>query len=359
MTRPAATDQSRVREEWSKLAPYLSMNNELTLVDVNLTSIAGAFQRVAQLADLTFDSHPDLAKVGPPYIRYLIASESRVVPAIRARLTPQDALENPEEALGAVFIELFSRAMEDRLLRSWQIECDLNARSAYQALLPMVRSLAAQPQPAQKSGCTVASNGGYGLVARNDSDLLLTNVTIIIDLKTLDGRSAWHFFYLASWEPQGEVQLRPAGDWMDVGLQCTTGGTVEMLADQRSYARATFEIPEHVPRTVRSLLAWLAPRDGYLALKGLNAAKPRARGDLELNKQIEDLRKIAQESRRQEMDSLRERISRLELSLKAPPPSRFGRGAKLSPEESLANRKRVNDQIAPLRQRLSLLTTMK
>lgn len=317
--------RARVLEQWAVLAPLISMRNELTLIELDAAAVAAAFARVAQYAGMEFDAHPLLHEVGPPMVDYLIASESRVIPILRADVTPADAIADPEAAMGAVFMELMSRSMENAVLRAWQLEYDQRGRAAYRRLMPLARALAAAPSAGSAAAVEVLC-GDRPLSVRNASERDLTNVTLAVELAALDGRTSPHYFYLPRWHAGEEYMLRPAVDWLDVGLWATTSCTLEVLSDQLSTPPRDVALTGNVRHAVERLLAPQVRKAPGRAIRGLAAARKLAGSDRELIARINLLREEAKDHRDRLVERLEKQLEQDQKHLAALKSGRSGGG---------------------------------
>lgn len=353
-------DVERVREQWRRLAPYLSMKNELSLVEVTPATVKEAFDRVRTYADEKFNAHADLERVGPPLMKFLIGSEARVIPCFRADVGLHDVFTDPEGCLAAAFLELASRQMESQVLFLWQREYDQIAADGYERMLPLVRALAARPDGG--GGAIEVSSGGGGLQLVNGLGKRLTDATVIARFQTLDGREQMHYFFVPEWEMGAAFDPRASADWYGVGLRGTTSGSVQVYAREVSTPHTTFELPDNIGWTVGNSLRRLTVESPALAIKGLNRARQLAPPDDQaLRKQIVQLLDQAKDNRIAAIERLQAQIDRLNKALDAPerpqipPGRREARGA--APWSADANarefrearRKYIKQQIDKLR----------
>lgn len=328
---PMSADQrERCRKQWSEFGPYISMSSELYLVKLSLESVKEAAARIAGCRSLQFDAHPDLKAVGPPMAQYLVESEARVIPTIRAELTPSDLVSDPEGSLATVLLELASRAVEGQVVRAWQSELDHRARATYEALLPMARSLAG---PARESATEieVLDIGSGGLAVRNNSGQRLTNVTLSMDLATIGDRRARHYFFLSEWAGGSTFTPRAASDWSDVGLAGTTRGTVEVFSDQARWLERPFELRSHLVNAIERVGGKLAEESPNEALRFLGIASKEAKGDEAASRLISQLRDYARDRKGKLRKAAEDHLSALNKRLKALDRPDF-RGRKVSKE---------------------------
>lgn len=234
----AADEQERVRAEFAALAPYLSMDGEIVLELLDVRGARRKLARIREYATTRFSSHPTLERVGNRQFEFLLASERRIIPVLRAQ----------EFDFEQVVAELGSRLFEHIIVRQWQLETDEMARSGYSQLMPFARELAGQAQRVNMSKLTI-SYGERGLELTHDAGPSLTNVTLAVTMRSLLGESSTAYYFQTAWDRGAVFQLRVPADWARYGPTTTTRVDAELLSDQVK-SQGTFELYNNVPRAI-------------------------------------------------------------------------------------------------------------
>lgn len=245
----------RAKEQTRRLAGYLSMNGEFSLERLTVENAVEKIKRVAEYTSADFDADPALSAVGPDLMRFYIKAEQVVVPHLRLA-----EVRDVEDLVLDLVLEMGSRAYADSALLAWQAEADRRCRDGYKRIMPLIEAMAA-PVDKQAAAaemfdfsCGIRDGAVNRMQARNRSGKRLTNVTLAVELISLDKRRSQHFYFVEAWEPDEFVSLRLAADWSRIGSLGTVGGEFRVYADELSTREKAFRIEGNLPYAAERLL---------------------------------------------------------------------------------------------------------
>jgi len=317
------------RREFLAIAPYISMRGPLTLEDTDKSLIIRGFENIDDLKQHRFSRQP-LASVGRTLFDELDQYRKSVVPHLETPQFVKDAAVNaaadgellPLVVVGAA--ELWSDWMQDVTLRSRQLERDQRCREDYRRLMPLVANLAGNTSPRTDLIKAEATAEGWRCVRVrmfHRAEGSLTNVTLAVNLLSIDGREMMHYYFLPKWEYGEEFTLRPAVDWVDVGGARTIGGRVELFADQLRSQRLPFVLGNNVrtntDELIRVMRSGLAKKPDEVARR-LDKVCDLIRGNESVVPEHNRIGEVLQEARRQvasRIDALRDEITKLQKEL--------------------------------------------
>ncbi len=230
----SASAQSRLHDQWTDLAPIMSMDSVYSLDDLDALGAAQLGIRLAELGTMSFDAHPLLSQVGRPFVGFVVTLETRVVPTFRAT----------EFSFEGLALQAFSEMAEQRILIEWQREFDIKARRAYGQLMPVARELAAPPSSGSFP-LEVLSHGDYPYArvsVGNSTRASLTTLTIAADFIDIYGRRSPHYYFVPSLALGERYALRYASDWRQAGGGRTIAVEFEVLSDSTSTSPTRFTL---------------------------------------------------------------------------------------------------------------------
>ena len=281
--RVQAEDLRLVRSEFQILAPYLSMDAEFTMELLDSKAVGKKLARIGDYASTGFKSHPLLVQVGNDHMRYLVESEARIIPIIRAQ----------EFEPGPLFVELLSRYMEHKALKTWQIDSDKKCGIGYSTIMPVARLLAAKPARDMPSNVTAAyGNGSLSLVQNIGRDI--SNVTIRVRLISITGRLCEAFYFTPTWKKNASYLVRIPTIWEDIGANGTIELMVEVLSDEHSTDEFQLELSKNRDYAAKKAISdiSLRSRDSpAAAMDWLKSLSTNVSKNDEVMKQVVELRK--------------------------------------------------------------------
>ncbi|QEG38606.1 kinetochore Spc7 family protein [Roseimaritima ulvae] len=331
-----------LRRDFRTLAPLMSMDTEIELVDIDAEVIVEKLKTASELATTKFDSDPLLNKVGSEHIHYLIASEARVIPTLRA---------NELEA-GQIFAELLSRAFEGQALKAWQRELDKRCRHSYETLLPIVKRLAGPVREAADSEWSCS----YGPRSISiSSQERYRNCTLAVTFRGISNRHSTAFYFLPNWNRSEKQTLRIPKDF---GL--TAGDVVavevDLFADEATIENLTFELTKNVDRSLAAAIQRLkstAQRDPAGCIEQLDELRQHPSAS-KFTTEIQSLRETATKAAKQRLLYLQNQLTRERQALgRMRRPGRITRQQRAYLDKSIkakqAQIERLNDEIKALR----------
>jgi hypothetical protein len=337
-------DLNRVKMDFQRLVPYLSMDGDITLELLDATKVAKKLGRVHEYVKLDFGSHPLLAKVGRSHMEYLIQSESRIIPVFRAQ----------DFELESIFGELFSRAIENQVLRNWQLESDAKCEAGYSTVMPVARLLAAKPD--QNAAAKIVANYGDGsLSVSHEFDKDLSNATLSVQLETIVGPTCPAYFFVPEWRARSPYQLRLPARWRGIGADATVKMTLEVLSDQRSTEQFIIELPKNrVPAAERALrdvatLAKGAPADVIAGTRFLSTLEDKIPDTDDMRQSVKGLRKELGDAASNWIPPLQQQIKSTQQQLAAR--AQWLKNKRVAPQQRPA----IQSQIESLRERLKTI----
>ncbi len=261
-----AVGQDRARKQWEALALWMSMDQPLIRI-VELTGPRAIEKAgtIAQLAVMSLDAHPDLARFGGPHIKFLVGLEARIIPILRAE----------DFSIEGILAQGLSMMMEEQVAMRWQRELESSCRTTYANLLPFAREIAARAN--EDSLAPPAYGSSTEIWVKNPSGRTLTRVTLATVLIDIYGRQSGHYFYLRSFDAGKQYKIQIASDWSP-GAAGTVALSVEILSEEFSTARHEVELPGNLRRQADQAIAaaWRVvqyrPPD---ALRHVAALRPR------------------------------------------------------------------------------------
>lgn len=245
----------RAKEQTRRLAGYLSMNGEFSLERLTVENAVEKIKRVAEYTSADFDAAPALSAVGPDLMRFYVRAEQVVVPHLRLA-----EVRNVEDLVLDLVLEMGSKAYADAALLAWQAEADRRCRDGYKRIMPLIEAMAAPVDTKAATvemfdfTCGIRDGAVNRMQARNRSGKRLTNVTLAVELISLDKRRSQHFYFMDAWEPDEFVSLRLAADWSRIGSLGTVGGEFRVYADELSTREKSFRIEGNLPYAAERLL---------------------------------------------------------------------------------------------------------
>lgn len=247
-------DNSKLKSQFVELARLLSMNDDWGLEQLDEERVTKTLKHVHELAEMKFDAAPVLQSLGPEIIKHYLEAEPKVVPQIRA----SPGARNGRDAR-PVLVPGQSGFFENEQLRVWQKEHDAFCRSSYQNLLNLARDVALAEKPLPRTPTIQIGVDGQGAAARivvmNDSEVTLKNVTIVLDLTSIDvactGKPAAdadagrHLYFLPAL-PKGRTPVRLSSAWWYIGACGAVGGKFEVIADGFAQSSNRFNLPDNI-----------------------------------------------------------------------------------------------------------------
>jgi len=301
------TNQAKIRQDFVKLAPYLSMDGEIWLEMLDAPKVAGKVARIHEYAKHSFDSHPILSRVGQAHMAYLIEQETRVVPAFRAQNL------NGEE----IFMELFSRVLENEALRRWQLESDQKHRSRYAEVMPIVEMLSAKPESSDKAKIEISTSS---VTLSHQWPQSLVNVTLVVKFVNWAGESTRGYYFLSRWDASTPYKLRLPSDVSQFGRQ----GVVEVHLDLYSETFSTAGLREisngNLQYAVDSAVqraSQLVRHDPVEALALLKIAQSQQSYSSTAASQIRDLQREAKDYARHQYVQLRQQAQNVRNQIRS------------------------------------------
>lgn len=232
----------QLRDQLLVFAPTVALNNRLSpLGSDRPNTVAEALAEYAAADDGTqdpFGAHSDLQSAYRDVRAFLVNSRPRITPALQSLPMPQitiDPLEAPELALAVMFLQMAAEVAKHEAVRSWCVESDQLACTAYKRIMPLLR----QTSPGRLTDdnsvdvtLRFTPEQWVYLEAVNTSGKSLTNVSLHLELETLNGNSSDHYYFLPKWAPEHRQPLRIASDWASVGAHGTTSASVDIVSDE-------------------------------------------------------------------------------------------------------------------------------
>lgn len=268
----------RMRSKLFFFAEMISMRSQFSPLGSSHPSTVGdVLERFAKSQEdekTTFSDYPTLQTAYRDVRSFLVNSKGSITPALRELVVPvitPDPFEYPELALITLFAQMSLELAKHNAVQNWCLKYDAKCRSAYQQIMPMMRKVAlgeraVDPVIDIKSSFT-KQNWVY-LDAINVSGVELTNVSLGLELKTIDSESAKHFFFIPVWRASADMGdadadegihganyfIRIATDWLEIGAQSTTSVTAEIVSDQFLAQNLRFNIDAHIPTAADRVL---------------------------------------------------------------------------------------------------------
>ncbi len=304
-------DVARVRAQWNRLAPYLSMHEEIALERLTPESVARAFERIGELASEKFDAHADLQSVGPPLMRYLQGCEARVIPTLRVEWESVDT----DNVLGAVAVELLARMWENQVLLAWQSEYDDRLREHYAKMLPLARALGGPRRPGKEVVAFECGESRRDLTVVNRTGKALHNATVSASFRAFGGKASPHFYFIPEWGANESYRMRLSNDWQPVGAGYTMGAIIEVLADEVSTGATDFVLPENAERGPEMFLNQIRPRvksQPAYAIAQLTRFKKLLDLHSPLRKEADDLQRAARVELNQVVEGIDAQVRKIQ-----------------------------------------------
>ncbi len=339
----------RVRDDFVSLAPFLSMDQQITMEILNAIKVAEKVVRIHSYASASFDSHPILASVGTAHMKYLIESESRVTLVYRAE----------EVDLESLFLEAFSRLAENEAIRIWQAELEYKCYIGYRRIIPVAAALAASPDREDLGRLQIEDHRGQ-LSLVNHSDVELTNTTLVVTFKSPTNQQETVFYFVPSWPAGANYELRTPLGWSNRGGPMPMRLSARVLSDQWSTTTTGFELPDGGQRAVKNefyrieRLISSSPGNAVALLQKLKGQLPAIK---EFQTNYRDLYRQARIRLNGQIDALNESLKRQRAKLRDLQKQARSRKASDSTKEyarrkikSLeANIRQTKDRLAELR----------
>lgn len=231
---------AELRSQFRTLAPLISMDRALVLTEVSDTVMVGKFEQAVSLLKSEFDSHPTLREVAFRHIHYLLESETHNDPVLNAT----------EPATAELMMETFSRLMQDRVLRAWQLELDQRCRRSYETLMPLVVKLAGAIRQPRQGEFSCHYKQGRILLSGTEG---YSNCSLEVRYIGVGGESATAFFFVPTLSNQTEVELRVPVDF-ESGPEGVGEVKVKLFCDEAHIAGLSFTLDENLENAVRNKL---------------------------------------------------------------------------------------------------------
>ena len=255
----------QLRDQLLVFAPTVALNNRLSpLGSDQPNNVADALAEYAAAGDGTqdlFGAHSDLQSAYRDVRAFLVNSRPRITPALQALPMPQvtiDPVETPELALAVIFLQMASEVAKHEAIRSWCIESDRLAIAAYKRIMPLLRQTS-HGKPTDDNSVDIAlgftPEQWVYLEAVNTSGKTLTNVSLHVELETLNGDSCDHYYFLPQWAPERRQPLRIASAWADVGAHGTTSASVDIVSDEIIAENIRREFGANIPIAADQIMA--------------------------------------------------------------------------------------------------------
>lgn len=300
-----------LRNDWSRLGPYASMQSELYLVKVTPKVVADKFRAISELLTVPFESEGELRDVAQTHLKFLADSETAVIPTFRAQFSPMDVLQSPGDVAVSILVEAMSRGLEQNVLQMWQTDLDRRCRGVFERLMPTITRLAAPPQTGVRPEFVRPTSDGDGLLLSNGLDFPITDATIELITRAVDGSTAKQYYFMERWDPENQFAPRASAELRGSGFFATTGGTVRVLSNEWSSEALAFSIPLNSSEAVRRLIAPLSRTVSKKALATLRRARSLIENDRELRLQMNSLIDDAEKNIAARLDKLRDQRDQL------------------------------------------------
>lgn len=299
----SAANQSNTKLEFVEFAPLASMDTEIELVDVDASLIVHKLKTAAQLASKSFGSDPKLSRVATEHIKYLIESEARIIPTLRAN----------ELDAGQLLLELFSRAVEGEALRAWQLELDQRCRRSYEQLLPLVKQFSGPKREAKSDEFTCR----YGANSMTlDADSPLTNCTIVATFVSVSKEAAKGYFFAPTLSKAKQVTLRVPSDFL-MGPSGVVSLKLDVYSDQATIEGIEFDLTENAKRSYQAAIQQLQLLSSNDPIRALRHLEKLEANDLasQYVSEIKSIRDTAKDATKQRALSIQSIIAREKQAL--------------------------------------------
>lgn len=257
------------REQVLKLAPIVSMRNELTLgpsapsraADVLAQWIkerdeAGA-KEAAGVDETVRTAQRDMRSffAGPATGRAEAAI--RTMDGVKAAALIAGAADEPELGIAAAIATMYAEAAKNDAVASWWASYDQRARLNARRILPVIRATALGKATSDDSivirHTLLRDPDTVALQAVNNSHRPLKNVAMYVVLESIDGQTSEHFYFRPTWEredgkPARDVYtLRLASDWGHIGAGGTVAAKVSVFSDEIIAENVRCAIDDNIP----------------------------------------------------------------------------------------------------------------
>ena len=248
-------DDTRLRSHLHEFASIISFDSPLTIG----RDVVGVLERIEAIRTQDrdgFASDPSLLRASREVFSYL----ARSVPAARASaaaaprvedlLIPALAEELPEVALMLTFIRAFEVASAEQVLANWQSDYDTECAKAYRMIFPSLRSVSPgvdTDEPIIEVVGRFSGEQWVYLEAVNRSGYPLTNVSLAIQLGTIDGASADHYYFVPHLGAGHRYPLRLSMQWNATGAKATTWARINLVSDEFIASNIHCRIDDHIP----------------------------------------------------------------------------------------------------------------
>lgn len=258
-THDSGLTDAELRKQLLTIAPYISLHSPLSVgyASESPAEVLHRFKQLEEIEELSMDGHVALQRAWRDVRAFLVASRNRITPAIerampKLSLSAADLSDDPLAAIVLLYIHACYEYSKQVAVASWQQEYDNKCQSAYRAVFPLMTEVA-NGEAVSRDGVRIASgftkqNWVY-LYAINESGIRLANVSIHVQLSTIDRRSSDHYYFIGEpWERNQAIPLRLTIDWhRAVGAAATTAAVVNLVSDQILISNARWLIDDHIP----------------------------------------------------------------------------------------------------------------